>query len=138
STGGLDAAGEYRYEPGATHPHRFRLVVSKASADVIEKVMMPALHRGNFFTYAFNFGRAPEPDWLKDMRADGVLQFDTLQLAGNDFTKVRSRVIWDRTELQFADVQSQFGPAALAGTIALHLGGRQPTYEVDGKLTGLP
>ncbi|HYA15878.1 MAG TPA: hypothetical protein VEF06_00360, partial [Bryobacteraceae bacterium] len=138
STGGIEATGDYRYEPAAARPHRFRLNIAKANADAIEKLMMPALHRGNFFTYAFNFGRAPEPDWLHNMRADGVLEIGSLQLAGNEFTKVKARVLWDATELRLQDLQSQMGTAALAGSVALHLDRRQPTYDVEGKLTGLP
>jgi hypothetical protein len=40
--------------------------------------------------------------------------------------------------LKLEDLQSQLGSAVLAGSVAVHLGGRQPSYEVDGKLTGLP
>lgn len=138
SAGGIDATGEYRYEPAAARPHRFRLSIAQANADAIEKLMMPALHRGNFFTYAFNFGRGPEPDWLHNMRADGVLQIGSLILAGNEFTKVKARVLWDATELKLQELQCAMGPAALAGSLALHLDRRQPTYDVEGKLTGLP
>ena len=100
--------------------------------------MMPALRRGNFFTYAFNFGRAAEPDWLRNMRADGTFQIGVLELAGNDFTKVQAHVLWDATELRLADLKSQFGPASFTGSAALHLDRRQPAYEAEGKLHGFP
>ena len=48
---------------------------------------MPTLRRGNFLTYAFNFGRVPEPDWLRNMRADGTIQASLLDLGGGRFTR---------------------------------------------------
>jgi len=74
---------------------------------------MPALRRGNFFTYAFNFGRVPEPDWLHNMRADGTIQTASLEVAGSEFTKIRTRVLWDGTEVRLSGLESEFGPAAL-------------------------
>ena len=62
----------------------------------------------------------------------------SLQLAGNEFTKVKARVLWDATELKLRDIESDMGPAALSGSVSLHLDRRQPTYEVEGKVTGLP
>ena len=61
SAGGLEAQGEYRYEPAATRPHKFRLILVRADGETIEKLIMPALHRGNLFTYAFSFGRTRNP-----------------------------------------------------------------------------
>ena len=99
---------------------------------------MPALRRGNFLTYAFNFGRVPEPDWMRNMRADGTIQAGALDLGGGQFTKVRARVIWEGTNVELTGIQSQFGEAAFTGGVTIHLAGRQPAYEVEGKLTGMP
>ncbi|HZL55709.1 MAG TPA: AsmA family protein, partial [Bryobacteraceae bacterium] len=48
SAGGVEAQGEYRYDPGAVRPHRFRLTAAQTSGAALEKLLMPALHRGNF------------------------------------------------------------------------------------------
>jgi hypothetical protein len=138
SVSGIVAQGEYRYDTLAARPHKFRITVPSANGPAIEKLLMPALRRGNFLTYAFNFGRVPEPDWLHNMRADGTIQAASLDLGGARFTKVRARVIWDGTNVQFAGLQSQFGDAALTGGVTVHLAGRQPAYEMEGKLDGLP
>jgi hypothetical protein len=138
SVSGIVAQGEYRYDTLAARPHKFRITVPSATGPAIEKLLMPALRRGNFLTYAFNFGRVPEPDWLHNMRADGTIQAASLDLGGARFTKVRARVIWDGTNVQFAGLQSQFGDAALTGGVTVHLAGRQPAYEMEGKLDGLP
>ena len=100
--------------------------------------MMPALHRGNFITYAFNFGRVPAPDWLRNIHADGVLQADSLVLAGQEFSKFRTRVVWDGMVARFTGMQTHLSDAAFAGGAIIRLDKRQPAYEIEGKLTGLP
>jgi len=137
SIGGIAAQGEYRYDARATRPHKFRITVPEASGPALEKLLMPTLRRGNFFTYAFNFGRVPEPDWLRNMRADGTVQTGRLDLGGGPFTKLHARVIWEGTNVQLAGLDTQFGEAAFQGTATIHLAGRQPGYDVQGKLTGL-
>jgi hypothetical protein len=135
--GGIEAQGEYRYEAGAARPHKFRITVPEASGPALEKLLMPTLKRGNFLTYAFNFGRAPQPDWLRNMKADGTIQTGRLDLGGGQFSKLRARVIWEGTDVRFAGLESQFGEAAkFKGAATIHLAGRQPRYEVAGKLTG--
>jgi hypothetical protein len=136
--GGMEAQGEYHYEPGAAHPHKFRLTVPRISGAALEKVLMPTLHRGNFFTYAFNFGRVPEPGWLRNMRADGVLQTGALDIGGGKFTKLRARVLWDGTNVELAALQTGIGDAAFKGIATIRLAQRQPLYEIKGRLTGMP
>lgn len=97
---------------------------------------MPTLHRGNFFTYTFNFGRVPEPDWLRNMKADGTIQTGTLDLGGGEFTNLRTHIIWEGTDVRLDTLATQFGDAAFKGSAKVHLAGRQPRYEVTGKLAG--
>ena len=138
SLGGVAAQAEYRYQAAAARPHQFRITVAEASAPAIERLLMPTLRRGNLLTYAFNFGRVPEPDWLHGMHADGTIQAGTFDLAGARFTKLRARIIWEGTNVKLTGLQSSFGDASFSGGATIHLAGRQPAYEVQGKLTGLP
>ncbi len=138
SVGGIKAQGEYRYEALAARPHKFRIVVPIASGPAIEKLLMPTLRRGNFFTYAFNFGRVPEPDWLRNMHAEGTLQTGALDVGENRFTKVRARVVWEGSIVQFTALQTQLGDAAFNGGATIRLAGRQPIYQIEGKLSGMP
>ena len=98
SIGGIDALGEYRYEADAPRPHRFRIMVPEMSGPELERVLMPTLHRGNLLTYAFNFGRAPQPDWLRNMKADGIIQAGQIDVSGGRFANMRARVVWEGTE----------------------------------------
>ena len=112
TAGGIAGQGEYRYDPRAARPHRFRIVLPRASGSAIEKFLMPTLHRGNFLNYAFNFGRVPEPDWMRNTRADGTLQVGTLDLGDVSFSKVRSRILWDADIVRFMGLQAQLSAEA--------------------------
>jgi hypothetical protein len=137
SIGGLRAEGDYRYEALAPRPHRFHVTVAEAGGPGIEKLLRPTLRRGNFLSYAFNFGRVPEPDWLLNMRADGTIQAGALDLAGGHFTKLKARLVWEGTDVRFTGLETKFGDAAFEGAATIDLAGRQPGYEVEGKLSGL-
>lgn len=137
STGGIEAQGEYRYDGTAPRPHLFRLTIVKADAAAIEKLLLPTLRRGNFFTYAFNFGRAPQPDWLRGMRADGVLQIGSLDIGGGTVTQTQAHILWDGTALQLADLKARYDTATFIGAGTVRLDGREPAYAAEGKVHGL-
>jgi hypothetical protein len=134
--GGIEGQGEYRYEIGEARPHRFKLNLGEVDASMLEKLLMPALHRGNFLNYAFKFGRVPEPGWMHSMHADGTLQVASLDLAGESFTKVKTRVQWDGDEVQLSGLQGNLKDALFAGTARANLSQREPAYEFAGKVLG--
>ncbi len=136
--GGMQAQGEYNYEPAAARPHKFRLTVPRMSGAAMEKLFMPTLRRASLLTYAFNFGRVPAPDWLRNMRADGIIQTSALEIGGSRFSRLRARVIWDGTNVELAALQAGLGSTAFKGITTIHLAERQPIYEIEGRLTGLP
>jgi hypothetical protein len=137
TVGGIAAQGEYRYETAAPRPHKFKITIPEASGPAMEKLLMPTLRRGNFLTYAFNFGRVPEPDWLRNMHADGTIQAAQFELGGGHFTGLRARVIWNGADVEFSNLETQFGEAKFKGAAVAHLAGRQPAYVVTGKLTDM-
>jgi hypothetical protein len=134
--GGIAAQGEYRYEIGAVHPHRFRVVLPAANAAELEAVLSPALRRAGFLTYAFNFGRVPEPDWLHNMHAEGSVQAAQFTLGGAVISSLRTNVVWDGTEVKLTGLAGKVSGATFAGEAGVHLAGRQPRYEVSGSLAG--
>ena len=138
TSGGLQAQGEYQYDPVAPRRHKFRMVMARADGSALEKLFTPALRRGNLFSYAFNFGRPPQPDWLRELRADGTIQAGTIELAGGEFSKFRTRVLWDGLEVRLTNLEAGYGKGSFQGTGAIHLDRRQPAYELAGKVTGMP
>jgi hypothetical protein len=138
SIAGIAVQGEYRYEPSALRPHRFRISAARANGEALEKLLLPTLHRGTFLNYAFNFGRVPEPDWLRAMRADGTVQAGALDLGSQHFTKIRTHVLWDGDEIHLTALQGQLDRAVFTGEGMVELAQRQPQYSVNGKISGLP
>jgi hypothetical protein len=138
AAGGLEGQGEYRYELGASHPHRFRVALARANAAALEKLLMPTLHRGSFLSTALNFGRAPQPDWLRSMHSDGFVQIGALDLGGSIVTRLRARVLWDGSEVRFIGLQGNLEDIPLIGTATVNLAQRQPRYDIAGTASGLP
>jgi len=135
---GMQASGDYQYQPGAVRPHRFRMNIARADAAALEKLFLPALRRGSFLNYAFNFGRPPQPEWLTAMRADGTIQAGEIDFGDAAVKKVRARLLWDGYLVRLADVQSTLGGGKFAGDIAIDLSQREPRYRIPGSLTGMP
>jgi hypothetical protein len=136
TVGGVAATGDYRYETGAPHPHRFRISLQSASAEDLETVLTPTLSRANILTYAFNFGRVPAPDWLRNMHAEGTIQAGSLALAGLPVTNFRTSIIWDGMDVSLTGLTGRVADAPFAGGVLVHLAGRQPRYEINGSLSG--
>ena len=136
--GSIEGQGEYRYQPAAIRPHRFRIAIPRAAAPAIEKVLMPALHRGNLLNYALNLGRVPVPGWMNTMHADGTIQIGALELAGTSFTRLKSRVLWDGDQVRFAGLEGEANDSTFSGVGEVSLAQRDPRYEIAGKVSHLP
>jgi uncharacterized protein involved in outer membrane biogenesis len=137
SAGGIEASGEYRYEPAAPRPHHFRLNVPKADGPAIEKLLSPALRRGGFLNYALNFGRPAMPSWLAAMRADGTIQAAELSVGGAELKKVHAHALWDGPRIHLTDLQSSVAGGKFAGEMTVDLSQRRPRYEIPGVVTGM-
>ncbi|HWD98940.1 MAG TPA: hypothetical protein VG345_07880, partial [Bryobacteraceae bacterium] len=135
---GIEASGDYRYEPGAVRPHRFHLNLLRADASAIEKLLSPALRRGSFLNYAFNFGRPPQPEWLTAMRADGVVQAAELDFGEAAVKKLRARLLWDGYIVRLADIQSIAAGGKFSGSVIVDLSQREPQYRIPGAIAALP
>jgi hypothetical protein len=140
SAGGTEGQGEYRYELGAAHPHRFRVNISRIDAAAIETLLSPALRRGNFLTTALGLGKVPEPDWMPFMHADGTVQIGSLNLGGSVFTKLKARILWDGDQIRMSGIQGSLPGSpqetAFNGSGAVSLASRQPHYDFAGTVAG--
>ncbi len=136
NVGNVEAQGEYHYEEGADSPHKFRLILLHADAEDLEKLLQPALHRGSLLNYAFNFGRPPQPEWLRDMHASGTIQAGTLELGGTTWSRVKANIVWNAMDVRLTGLEGQAGPATMKGEAAIDLARREPAYELTGTLAG--
>ena len=138
SLGDLTVAADYRYEPGASRPHRVRISLPSVDAAELERLMAPALRRTRgLIARALSFGRAPVPDWLLSQRVDGSLAVDSLQLAGVELQKMKARIIWNGTMLVLADLTAGLNDGAASGTLSIDLRGAEPVYHLASRLKGV-
>jgi hypothetical protein len=135
---GIAAQGEYSYRTGAEFPHRFRIWLPSADASELEAALAHSLRRGNLLAYAFNFGRAPEPDWLLNMHAEGSIEAGVLALGGTSVSRLRAGVRWNAMDVRLTGMTARVADAAFTGTAAIDLAGREPRYELQGDIAGFP
>jgi hypothetical protein len=138
--GAIAFTGDYRYEPAAVRPHKFRLDVPQAEASELQRILTPALVRERgFLARTLRLGAAPAPDWLKDRRADGILSIGKLVIAGDTEAHFENaRVLWDGAFVHLVRLNATVDPATFNGDLALDLSGRAPHYRFEGKLQGVP
>ena len=135
--GKLLFTGEYRYEPGATHPHRLRLRADVWDAADLEAELMPTLRR-NTNLLARTLGRPMVTDWLKERDVDGAIQIGDLLIGGGHFENFRTRLLWDVARVQLEGIQATLDRAAVTGKLDVNLRGSRPNYKLTAKLSGLP
>jgi len=135
--GKLAFAGEYRYEPDETRPHRMRLRAAQVDAGELEAELAPALHRDRGLI-ARALGRSSLPEWLEARAAEGTVQIDDLAVGGTHVEGVRGRVVWDGTHLEVDGVQAKVAGGVLNGRLAVNLRAARPVYRFSGKMKGMP
>jgi hypothetical protein len=135
--GRLEFFGDYRYEPGAAHPHRVHLRGTSWDAAELEAQLMPTLRR-NTNLLARALGRPMVTDWLRERVVDGTVQVADLLLAGVHLENVRARLLWDAGSVQLENLQATVDRAPVSGSIDVNLRGSRPTYKAIAKVNGLP
>jgi hypothetical protein len=130
--GAIDLQGDYRYEPGAARPHRFRISIPKADAAELERLLAPTLRRDQgFLARTLGIGRAEIPDWLGQRFAEGTLLIDSLTVGDTELTGVRSRVRQDGSRIEFSSAEARLENGAAYGRLRVELQGRVPSYRID-------
>jgi len=135
--GDLAVTGEYRYEAAAVRPHRFHLIAAHATSMQLEALFRPALYRGGLVSRALGLKSSEAPDWLAQMRADGILEIGALNFAGSDFDRFSTRVIWDGTRIKLAGSKARYAGGAVSGVIDADLTGHAPSYHLAGDVAGI-
>ncbi len=130
--GTVDLQGEYRYEPGAIHPHRFRLIIPEIDAAELERLLMPTLRRNEgFFERTLGIGKAEVPDWLTTRYIDGTVQVGSLRFGETELSGVHARVRWSGARVDLLGVEASVENGAVYGRVSADLAGRVPVYRMD-------
>lgn len=134
--GKLAFTGDYRYEPALAHPHRVRLKALEADAADLEAELGPTLRRGTGLL-AQALGRAPVPDWMKELALEGTLQIGDLTMAGYHVVDVRTHMVWVGDSILLDGLSAGLDTAALTGRLAVNLRNARPQYRLTAKVKGV-
>ncbi len=133
--GDIGFTGEYRWDPAAVRPHKFKIAIPVADAAELEKILAPALVRERgFFARTLRLGPAPVPEWLKARRADGTLTIGALTAGDSQARVDNARVLWDGALVRLVHLNAHADQGAMNGDLEIDLSGRVPHYRFDGKL----
>lgn len=133
--GAIAFTGEYRWEPAAVRPHKFRIAVPEADLAELERLWLPALVREpGFLARTLRFSSPPLPDWLNARRADGTLSVELLTLGDLQASIGGVRLLWDGPVVRFVRLDARVDQSSLNGELAVDLSHRSPHYRLDGKL----
>ncbi len=134
--GNLAFGGEYRYEPGASRPHRLRLRAADWAADDVERELAPTLrHVPGIIARAF--GRTALPDWLRQRALEGSVEIGRLELAGVPLAGVRARLVWNASRVALDNFTAKINGASVTGTLLANLAGPRPAYRFAARVKGL-
>ena len=130
--GEVDLQGEYRYEPGAARPHRFRLNIPSIDAAELERLLLPTLRRDQgFLERTLGIGKTEVPGWLAARFMDGTLQIGRLKLGETELRRLRARVRWSGARVDLLGLEASVENAAAYGRASADLAGRVPVYRMD-------
>lgn len=150
--GSIAFGGEYRWgihksteaspegESERVPPQTFRLQVSAADAQELERLFQPTISReGGLLARTLRLGAAgATPDWLTERNVEGVLSVAMLTLADTSFSIDSSRLAWDGASVKLSSIRGKVADATLAGDLRIDLDGRAPVYRFEGDLDDLP
>ena len=142
--GSIAFTGDYQWESDAVRPHRFNIVIPAADAAEVARLLAPTLTRSQgFLARTLGLAPAPAPDWLKKLRADGVISIGTFTVGGTTARVDKARLLWDGSTARLVGVDAHTltedsDEASIAGDLEMGLHGRVPHFKFDGKIGGVP
>jgi hypothetical protein len=134
--GKIAFTGDYRYEPDTRRPHRLRIRAVSLTAADLESELMPTLHPSESLL-ARALGRGNAPNWLRQRKLEGSVEIDDFALGGIHLEKLRARLLWDVSHIDFPSFDARLDNAPVAGALVVTLGTRVPSYKLSAKVRSL-
>lgn len=136
--GAAEVSGDYRYEPGAPRPHRFRLTVPRIDAAALERLLMPTLRRDQgFFARTLGFGKPEVPQWLATRFMDGTIHIGALTFGAGELHDLRARIRWSGVRVDLLDAEARLENGTAYGRLTANLAARLPSYRLSYHLDSL-
>ncbi len=133
--GGLEVGGSYEYHPGAERPHRVALRLASLRGSDLERLMAPTLRpRRGLISRTLRLPRAGLPDWLRDRGAQGSIEVDSLEMAGEPIESVKLDFFWDGPYVDVPRFAARAAGGVLEGHLSVDLRGPEPSFRLGGRL----
>jgi hypothetical protein len=136
--GDIAFTGDYRWEPAAARPHKFRLQVEEADVAELNRLFAPTLVRQSGLLETLRIGSTTIPVWLKDRRAEGTVSIGKLDLGDKTAHVDTARVVWDQGKVRFEEIQGQLEESPVKGSLTINLEGHEPQYHFKGEMDNVP
>jgi hypothetical protein len=136
--GTAELTGEYRFVPAAAYPHQLQLSVPKLTAEELERLLLPSLHRDEtLLSRALRLERAPVPEWLENRRLEAAVEIGSLAVDELPLEKVRAHIRWEGAGFEASDLTAHFSDGSIAARLTANLKRSTPTYRVALRFRGL-
>jgi hypothetical protein len=136
AAGGLHIDGEYSYTTEG-NLHAFAANVPAASAQEIERVLLPALRQNASLLARMRFARSSVPEWLRQRRARGRITVGTLTLGDVAVHDFETRVDWSGISVRLTGVRGNVEDGLLRGDASVDLSPSGPNYKINGNFTNV-
>jgi hypothetical protein len=128
--GTLGLEGEYRYEPDAARPHRFKFSLPSVTGAELERLFKPALSREqSFLARTLRLSPASMPDWMKDRHAEGTIRIGLFTAGNVELRAVRMNAEWDAGDVRLSNVEARWEEGTVAGNLTADLSNQLPKYK---------
>ena len=136
--GSVDFAGDYRYDPEASRPHRLRIRIPALELSELEDLMAPTLSRKEgFLARTFRLGNETLPKWLKERSVDASIEVGNLQYGESAFGKAQAHLQWDGGVIRLSDLQCASDEMRASGALTVNLSKVAPSYRLAGRIENL-
>jgi hypothetical protein len=136
--GAIPFTGEYRWEPLADRPHKFKLRIGEADLAEWNRILAPSFERHSGLSEMLRIGQTELPAWLKDRHAEGTITVDALKVQEKTVHVAQARVVWDEDKIRLEDVDARIEDSPLTGLLTVDLAPKAPVYRFKGQLEDVP
>ncbi|MEX2263193.1 MAG: hypothetical protein WD696_14650 [Bryobacteraceae bacterium] len=129
AVGEIRLQGDYRYEPRAVRPHRFRLNVPELDVEELERLFLPTLRRSRgIIARTLGITRSGTPAWLRDRHASGTIRVAVLRLGDLRLDRFQTHVLWDGARVELGEAGGHWQGASANGRVSIDLTESAPVY----------
>ena len=131
--------GEASWQPperpgrAAVNPVRFIAAIDSLPAEDVERTFRPALaFKEGLLARTLSFRKTPPPEWLASRRWEGRITAAEFELAGQKYSKLNARVIWNGASVDLAEISATQLGGLISCRGSVRAAPDEPFYRLHG------